>query len=60
MLSPEINLFIFGMFFLSPEISLFFPEIGNNPMRALGRNFGNALPKSNARAHIKQRKNIEA
>ena len=36
-------------------------EIGNTPMRALGRKkptcfFGNARPKSNARAHLKQRK----
>ena len=48
------------MFFLSPEIDCFFPKIGNNPMRALGRKkhvfFGNARPKSNARAHLKQRK----
>ena len=49
------------MFFLSPEIDHFFPEIGNNLMRALGRKkhmffFGNARPKSNAHAHLKQRK----
>ena len=54
------------MFFLFPEIiifliSRFFLEIGNNPMRAMGGKkthvfFGNALPKSNARAHLKQRK----
>ena len=46
------------MFFLSPEINCFFSEIGNNPMRALGRKntcfFGNELPKYNARAHLKQ------
>ena len=53
------------MFFLSPEINWFFSEIGNNPMRALARKkthafFGNALPKSNARAHLKQRKNTVA
>ena len=47
--------------FLSPEIDSFFPEIGNKLMRALGRKkhmffFGNARPKSNARAHLKQRK----
>ena len=50
-------LFFFGMFFLSPKID-FFSEIGNNLMRALGRKkhmfFGNARPKSNARAHLKQ------
>ena len=32
-----IKLFFFVMFFLSPEINWFFSEIGNNPMRALGR-----------------------
>ena len=44
------------MFFIS-----FISEIDNNLMRALGRKnmvfFGNARPKSNARAHLKQRKN---
>ena len=48
------------MFFLSPEINFFSLEIGNNPMRALGRKkhmfFYNALSKSNARAHLNQRK----
>ena len=48
------------MFFYFPKFTVF-SEIGNNPMRALGRKnicffFGNALPKSNARAHLKQRK----
>ena len=38
-----------------------FSAIGNNLMRALGRNkthvyFSNALPESNARAHLKQSK----
>ena len=38
-----------------------FLKIGNNSMRALGRKethvfFGNARPKFNARAHLKQRK----
>ena len=47
------------MFFLSPEI-MCFSEIGNNLMRA-GRKkntrfFGNARPKSNAHAHLKQYK----
>ena len=56
-----MGLFFFGMFFLSPEIDWFFSEIGNNLMRALGRKkthvfFGNARPKSNARAYLKQRK----
>ena len=46
------------MFFLSTEIDCFFPKIGNNLMRALGRKkhmffFGNARPKS--RAHLKQK-----
>ena len=48
------------MFFLSPEIDCFFSEIGDNLMPALGRKqntcFFNARPKSNARAHLKQRK----
>ena len=53
------------IFFLSPEIKWgLFSEIGNNAMRALGSKkhmfFGNALPKSNARAHLKKRKNIVA
>ena len=51
----------FRYVFLSPEINCFFSEIGNNPMRALGREkhmffFGYALPKFNARTHLKQRK----
>ena len=59
MLSLEAKMFFFGMFFLSLE---FFSEIGNNLMRALGRKkthvfFYNARPKSNARAHLEQRKN---
>ena len=49
------------MFFYLPKLTVFFPEIGNNIMRALGRKktifvSGNARPKSNARAHLKQRK----
>ena len=60
-LFPEMNLFFFGIFFLSTKIKCFFSKIGNNSMRALGRKktcffFGNARPKSNARAHLKQRK----
>ena len=60
-LSLEMNLFFFGIFFLSPEIDCFFSEIGNNQMRALGRKktcsfLGNARSKSNACAHLKQRK----
>ena len=55
-----MNLAFFGMFFLSTEIYFFFLKIGNNYwMRALGI-VGNARPKSNARAHLKQRKNIVA
>ena len=49
------------MFFLFTKIKWFFSKIGNNSMRALGRKkthvfFGNAWSKSNARAHLKQRK----
>ena len=56
-----MNLFFSKCFFLSPEIDYLFSKIGNNLMRALGRKkthvfFGNARPKSNARAHLKQRK----
>ena len=47
-------------FFYLPKLTVFL-KIGNNLMRALGRKethvfFGNARPKSNARAHLKQRK----
>ena len=43
-----------------PIFNVFFLKIGNNySIRALGI-FGNARPKSNARAHVKQRKNIVA
>ena len=52
--------FFFEMFFLSTKIKCFFSKIGKNLMRALGRKktrfFGNARPKSNVRAHVKQRK----
>ena len=48
------------MIFYLPKFDSFFPEIGNNQMRALGRKkhifLGNARPKSNARAHQTQRK----
>ena len=48
------------MFFYLSKLTGFFSESGNNPMRALGKKntclFGNALPKSNTRAHLKQRK----
>ena len=51
--------FFLGMFFYLPKLTIFL-EIGNSLMRALGRKntcfFGNARPKSNARAHLKQRK----
>ena len=47
------------MFFYLPNL-LLFSEIGNNLLRALGRKkpvfFGKAQPKSNARAHLEQRK----
>ena len=56
-----MNLFFFGMFLLSTKIKWFFSKIGNNQMRAWAEKnsmffFGNARPKSNARAHLKQRK----
>ena len=58
------NKFVFylNVFCYLPKLTVF-SEIGNNLMRALGRKkhmffFGNALPKSNARANLKQRKNI--
>ena len=55
-----MNLAFFGMFFYLPKLIFFFWKIGNNySMRALGI-FGNAWPKSNARAHLTQRKNIVA
>ena len=50
-LSPEMNLF-FSECFFRPKLPAFFSEIGNNPMRALGRAkrffLCNARPKSNA------------
>ena len=51
--------FFFQNVFLFPEIDCFFSEIGNNLMRALEKKhvFFIARPKSNARAHLKQRKN---
>ena len=53
--SPEIN-FFFRFFFYLPKLT-FFSEIGNNTMCALGRKkhffSGNALPKYNARAHLR-------
>ena len=60
-----MNLFFFGMFLLSTKIKWFFSKIGNISMRAWAEKntmffFGNARPKSNARAHLKQRKNIVA
>ena len=57
-LSPEINLFFSEWFFQSPEISCFFTEIGNNPMRALGKVFNIvalALTKASASAFSKLR-----
>ena len=44
------------MFFLSPEINCFFSEIGAGQEKTHVFFFGNALPNSNARAHLKQRK----
>ena len=61
LLFPEINLFFFGMSFLSNQIKKKLVKIGNNSMHALDRKktdvfFGNEQPKSNARAHLKQSK----
>ena len=58
-LSPEMNSFFSDCFFYLPKFP-FFLAISNNSMRALGRKkhmffFGNARPKSNARAHLNQR-----
>ena len=51
-----LNLFLENSF-LSREKTPVFSEIGNNPMRALGRKkpccFGTALSKPSARAHLK-------
>ena len=49
------------MFFLSMKIEWFFSKIGKNSMVRWAEKkhmffFGNARPKSNARAHLKQRK----
>ena len=49
------------MFFLSPEINWVFSKISNNARAGQKKNhtfFGNERPKSNARAHLKQRKYI--
>ena len=43
------------MFFYLPKLTVF-SKIGNDPMRSLRRKKRNARPKSNARAHLKQRK----
>ena len=60
LLEKSSELFFFGMFFYLPKLNVFFLKIGKNSMRALARKktcfFGNARPKSNARAHLKQRK----
>ena len=48
------------MFFYLSKLTFFFLEIGNNVMRARQKKthvfIGNARSKSNARAHLKQRK----
>ena len=55
-----MTLFFFGMFFLSPEIDILFRNRQQSNARAGQRKthvfFGDARPKSNARAHLKQRK----
>ena len=55
-----MNLFFFGMFFSSTKIKWFFLNPQQFNARAGQKKthvfFGNARPKSNARAHLKQRK----
>ena len=58
-----MNLFFMGIVFLSPEIdSFFFGNRQQSNARAGQKKHmffcGNARPKSNARAHLKQKKNI--
>ena len=57
-LFPEMNLFFFGMFFYLPKLNVFFRKSATIQCArwAEKTHFGNALPKSNARAHLKQRK----
>ena len=46
--------------FLSPEIDMFFSEIGKHLMHALGRRKKLARPQHNAHTHLKQRKKHSA
>ena len=61
-LSFEINLFFFGMFFYPTKLTFFFlnwqQSYVRNGQRKTHCFFGNAQPKSKARAHLKQKKNI--
>ena len=57
LLSLKIYIF-FGMFFYLPKLTFFENRQYSNAR--VGRIFCNARPKSNARAHLKQRKNIVA
>ena len=57
----EMNLFFFGMFFLSTEIKCFFRKSATIQCARLAEKnphvfFGKARPSSDARAHLKQRK----
>ena len=55
----KYTFFFLGMFFLSPEINCFFGNRQQSDARAGQKKthvfFGNALPKSDARAHLKQK-----
>ena len=57
LITTEINLFFFGLLLLSSEINCFFGHRQQSNARAGQEKisfFGNALPESNARAHLKQ------
>ena len=55
-----MNLFFSKYFFLSPEINRFFRKLATIQCACLAEKTyvfsGDARPKSNARAHLKQRK----
>ena len=57
--SYEKNLFFLRMFFYLPKLTVFFRKSAAIQYAHMFF-FGNALPKSNARAHLKQRKNTVA
>ena len=59
-----MNLIFFGMLFFLLKLTVFFGNRQQSDARAGHKKtlvfFGNARPKSNARAHLKQKKNIVA